>query len=191
MIDTVLGEIAEQLNQHLRRRFPSGEDRVLLSDLRDAETGGGQLLLFLAGVECGSYARLLKQQIGQPIGQGPEPGTPDDGEPLALSLLMMCAANSAAGHYREGLALLSAAIDFFHRRPVLDRNNAPTLDVRIERLLLSIENLSSAEMHSLWAILSGRYLPSVLYRVRLVGAAGPAGHARHGTVRRSDGRELS
>lgn len=191
MIDTVLGEIAEQLNQHLSRRFPGAEDRVLLSDLRDSETGGGQLLLFLAGVECASYARLLKQQIGQPIGQGPEPGTPDDGEPLELSLLMMCAANSAAGQYREGLAMLSEAIDFFHCRPVLDRSNAPTLDMRIERLLLSIENLSSAEMHSLWAILSGCYLPSVLYRVRLVGAAGPASHARRGTVRRSDGRELS
>jgi hypothetical protein len=89
-------------------------------------------------------------------------------EPLFLNLLVICAATFSGQSYPEALRFLSDAIAYFQARPVFDHQNSPGLDPRIDRLVLNIENLSNSEMHSLWSIHGGRYLPSVLYRVRLV-----------------------
>jgi hypothetical protein len=51
---------------------------------------------------------------------------------------------------------------------VFDRANSPALDPRFERITMEIENLSTAELSNLWGILGSRYLPSVLYRLRMV-----------------------
>lgn len=64
--------------------------------------------------------------------------------------------------------MIAGTIGHFQARPVLDHQNTPELDPRIDRLALDIANLSITELSQLWSILSGKYLPSVLYRVRLV-----------------------
>ena len=166
MIDAALGQMADQLNQHLRRRFQVTEDLAVLSNLHE-QNGSlvphvvNKLVLFLAGVERDSIAH----RVGQPMGLNPGLRT---AEPVFLNLLVMCAANFSGSNYPEALKFLSSAISFFQGKPVLDHQNTPELDARLDRLVLNIENLSSGEMHSLWGIHSGRYLPSVLYRVRMV-----------------------
>jgi hypothetical protein len=166
MIDAALIQIAGQLNQHLRQLFQVGEDLAVLSNL--FEPGGSavpqvanRLVIFLAGVERDSMAYRAAPQRGAG-------STLKQQEPVFLNLLMMCAANFSGSNYPEALKFLSAAVGFFQAMPVIDHHNAPLLDARLERLLLNIENLSSSEMHSLWGIHGGRYMPSVLYRVRMV-----------------------
>jgi len=51
---------------------------------------------------------------------------------------------------------------------MMNPQNTPELDPRIERLMLDIANLGIAELSNLWGVLSGKYVPSVLYRVRMV-----------------------
>jgi hypothetical protein len=55
---------------------------------------------------------------------------------------------------------------------VIDRVNSPDLDDRIEKLILDIENTPPQAMSNIWGVLGGRYLPSVLYRVRMVAVGG-------------------
>jgi hypothetical protein len=66
------------------------------------------------------------------------------------------------------LKFLSHTIGFFQAKPVLDHHNAPELDPRLEKLTFGIETLSLSELSNLWSIMGGKYLPSVLYKVRLV-----------------------
>lgn len=186
MIDAALKQVAHQLNQHLRHRFGGDEDLVVLSNLLEQNGGPvplaqNKLVLFLAGIE----RDVIAHRALPPGGLQPRTLTP---EPVYLNLLVMCAANFSGTNYAEALKCLSATIAFFQARPVLDHQNCPGMDSALERLTLNIENLSSAEMHSLWSIHSGRYLPSVMYRVRLVSVDGQWARGRDILIGQTDVR---
>ena len=189
MIDAALTQIASQLNVHLRHRFQVSEDLAVLSNLLEQNGTlvpliANKLVLFLVGVEQDAYAH---RAIGMGLNaQGQLRGA----EPVYLNLLMMCAANFSGSNYPEALKFLSGAIHFFHERPVLDHQNTPELDARLDKLVLNIENLSSAEMHSLWGIHSGRYLPSVLYRIRMVSISGQHVLGRETPISQVDPRSM-
>ena len=80
----------------------------------------------------------------------------------------MVAANFSGRHYPDALKFLSNSVSFFQRNPIFDHSNTPDLESRIDRLVLDIENLSITDLSNLWGILGGRYVPSILYRMRMV-----------------------
>lgn len=190
MIDAALALMTGQLNEHLRRSFETSEDLAVLSNLLE-QNGSlvplvvNKLALFLAGVERDAIAHRVPAAN---LGLAAQPLTTD--EPVHLNLLVMCAANFSGGNYPEALKVLSSTISFFQSHPVLAPHDAPDIRAQLVRLMLSIENLSSSEMHSLWGIHSGRYLPSVLYRVRMVSLAGQQVRARQPVVRSLDADAL-
>jgi hypothetical protein len=168
VIDRVLGHLATHLNGYYRRHFQVAEDVAVVSNLQ--EVGGApvvlsanKVVLFLSGIERDTLAHQAKGSSVS-TGQGIAQGMP----PVYLNLLVMCAANFSGSHYPEALKFLSSAIVFFQSNAVFDHQNTPDMDGRLERLALNMENLSSQEMHSLWSIHGGRYLPSVLFRVRMI-----------------------
>ncbi|HEY9103050.1 DUF4255 domain-containing protein [Chitinimonas sp.] len=172
MIDAAIGLLASQLNQHLRRCFVLTEDIVAVSNLQEPDgtpvhLASNKLVLFLNGLE-----RETAAHRGQGGGSLSRLGSLVGSEPVFVNLLLMVAANFSGNSYPEALKFLSSAIAFFQSKSVFDHQNTPELDGRLERLLLNIENLSSSEMHSLWTIHGGRYMPSVLYRVRMVSLDG-------------------
>jgi hypothetical protein len=71
--------------------------------------------------------------------------------------------------YGEALKVLSFIIQFFQHKFVFDTQNSPTLDPKIERLVLDLHSLNFEQMNHLWGILGGKYLPSVLYKMKVVG----------------------
>ena len=71
-------------------------------------------------------------------------------------------------NYLEVLKFISNTISFFQRQPLFDHQNTPGLDKRIDQLTMNIENLTMRDLSTLWGVLSGKYLPSVLYKVRMV-----------------------
>lgn len=178
MIDRVFEQLAAHLNSHFRRLFDAVEDIVVVSNLQ--ELGGvaivqatNKLVLFLSGVERDTVAHRATA-VPMTYANGVIQNAP----PVYLNLLVMCAANFSGTHYPEALKFLSAAIAFFQGNPVLNHQNTPDMDRRLERLALNMENLSSQEMHSLWSIHGGRYLPSALFRVRMITLDGGAVRGR-------------
>ena len=71
-------------------------------------------------------------------------------------------------NYPEALKFISNTISFFQKNPVFDHQNTPELDEKIEKLTLAIENISLNDLSSLWGVLCGKYMPSVLYKVRML-----------------------
>jgi len=167
VISSALTHIAGQLNESLKRALSSSEDLVVLSSLVDQDgTVAGRinnrLVVFLVNVERDSSVQRVPGGVrGALSSVSTFPG-------VHLNLHVMVAAHFAEGNYEEALKFLDHAVAFFQSRPVLDHSNTPDLDDRIERLVLDIENLSVHDLSNLWGILSGHYLPSVLYRVRMV-----------------------
>ena len=122
-----------------------------------------KLVLFLVNIEKDTSAGQ------QPNGAGLLGGARGVGyPPVHLNLYVMIAAHFPGRNYREALKFVSGAIAFFQGNPVFTHQNSPDLDRRIQRLVMDIENLSLQDLSHLWGVLSGKYLPSVLYKMRMV-----------------------
>ena len=167
MIDVAIAQVASQLNQALRRQFMVDEDLVVLANLHEQDGTvathiANKLVVSLVGVEREDLSRqgMASGLLGSRAGLYPSP--------VHLNLMVMFAANFSGTNYPEALKFISSTVAFFQGRPVFDGQNSPDLDRRLHKLTLEIENLNVSDLSNLWGILSGKYLPSVLYRMRLV-----------------------
>lgn len=166
MIYAAVSHIASQLNQFLKRSFDLGEDVVVMSSLLEqdgtlAPNINNKLLVFLVNVEKETASSRQPSLSGFERSASTYP-------PVFLNLYVMVAANFGGSNYPEALKFLSNTVSFFQRQPVFDHQSTPELDKRIDKLALDIENLNVQDLSSLWGILSGKYLPSILYKVRMV-----------------------
>lgn len=166
MIDTAIAQVAGQLNQALQRQFRVGEDLVVVCNLHEqdgtvAPQVVNKLAVFLVNVERESVPGAGPSGPGLQRSQVTAP-------PVHLNLMLMFAANYSGSNYPEALKFLASTVAFFQSRPLFTHQNTPGLDPRIDKLTLEIENLPISDLSNLWGMLSGRYLPSVLYRMRLL-----------------------
>ena len=166
MIHATINHLANHLNQFLRFSYNLAEDIVVVSNLLSQDGSvaphiNNKVVLGLVNIErdatahrAGGDSRLMQSAVYSP--------------PVYLNLYVLVAANFSGPNYPEALKFISSTIAFFQRLPVFDHQSTPDLDSRIDKLVLDIENLKTHELSNLWSVLSGRYLPSVLYRVRMV-----------------------
>lgn len=167
MIYAAVSHIASQLNQFLRRSFDLNEDVVALSNILEqdgtlAPNTSNKLVVFLVNIEKDTMS------VCSPGGSGGFTPSASTYPPVSLILYVMIAGNFNCGNYPEALKFLSNTVSFFQRRPVFDHQTTPELDRRISKLALDIENLNVQDLSSLWGVLSGKYQPSILYKVRMV-----------------------
>jgi uncharacterized protein DUF4255 len=156
MIDIAIEKIAIELNRALKQSHQAVEDLVVVSNVRESDGSvathvANKMVVSLVNVERNSAPR---RTVGA----------------SHLDLMVVFAAHFGGLAYTQGLEILSSTVAYFDGRPVLDHQNTANLDPRIDKLVLEIENLSLGDVASLWRMLGGVYVPSVLYRVRIVAA---------------------
>jgi hypothetical protein len=166
MIYSAVSHLASQLNQFLKQTHDPLEDIVLVSNLFGHDGNAvlntnNKLIMFLANLEKDTVPYRHHQ------GHAGDRSVISS-RAIYLNLYVMVAANFSGGNYSEALKFISSTISFFQRFPVFDHDVTPDLDSRIEKLMLEIENLKINELSNLWTLLGGKYLPSVLYKVRMV-----------------------
>ena len=88
--------------------------------------------------------------------------------PIHVNLYLMFASYFSGGNYQEGLKFISNTIFYLQGQSVFDQRNSPGLDSGIDKLTVEMHNLDITDLSNLWGVLSGKYLPSVLYKVRMV-----------------------
>lgn len=72
-------------------------------------------------------------------------------------------------NYLASLDFLSTAHNFFQEKAVFTPQNSPGLPLHIQKVSLEAMVLNYQEMESLWSMLGARYMPSVLYKIVIVG----------------------
>jgi len=97
---------------------------------------------------------------------------------IYLNLYVLISANfTSAGtesptlDYLEGLKRLSQVIAFFQGKNVFTQANSPllaTIDKNIERLSAELFSFNFEQMNHFWSIIGHSYLPSVLYKIRMI-----------------------
>jgi|SRR6185503_4128735 len=86
--------------------------------------------------------------------------------PIHLNLYLLFVARFS--DYKLSLRYISLILQFFLTRRVLDHENTPALDDRIEKLSMELLTLPLGEQNHLWGILRTAYQPSLLYKARMV-----------------------
>lgn len=172
MLNDVVTLLVQQLNDYLTQSEPfeigPRADKVVLPDGSAPEPLSFQL---------GAVTALLINLEEEKIPRGAEPfvrRVKVEGQTVAerihprirLSLYLLFVARFR--QYEDSLLYLSRVIDYFRCHRVLDHDNTPTLAPSIEKLIPELITLPFAEQNEVWNALRTTYLPSALYKVKLV-----------------------
>ncbi len=85
---------------------------------------------------------------------------------LRLNLYLLISANFP--NYDTGIQFLSAAVRCFQSNNVFTNENTPDMDSSLKKLIVELFTLNFEQQNHLWGSLGAKYLPSVIYKVRLV-----------------------
>lgn len=83
---------------------------------------------------------------------------------LNLQVLFVCRFKD----YLQSLRCMSLILQLFQRHRVLDHGNAPALSDRIDKIMMELHTVPMSELQGLWGLLRTAYLPSLIYRARMV-----------------------
>jgi len=169
MIDAAINHIATNVNQHLMRTFGLNEDVVVVSNILEqdgtvATHVNNKIVVSLVNIEEES---VLRNGRTPPSRHG-DGRMVETSPPIYVNLYLMFASYFSGGNYQEGLKFISNTIFYLQGQSVFNQQNSPGLDPSLDKLTLEIHNLDITDLSNLWGVLSGKYLPSVLYKLRMV-----------------------
>ena len=168
MIEEALAFLAADLNQGLARKFTAPSDLAVLApvvgnDGKSPKETENRLVLSLVSVErepiAGNTAQRQRDIAGTRFSAA---------APLNINLLVLASANFDSNAYIDGLRVLSATLAHFQAHPVYIRATHPALPSMLDRLTMEWKEASTQNLHNLWTVLGGRYLPSALYLSRML-----------------------
>jgi len=84
--------------------------------------------------------------------------------PLLLNLYVLISIHK--DDYADSLMLLGHIVQFFQFQNTFTPLSHPNLDNRVHKLILDLYTMNFEQVNHLWSTLGGKYLPSVLYKVR-------------------------
>lgn len=86
--------------------------------------------------------------------------------PLRLNLLIMIAIKQNG--YDEAMKMLSGILSFFQANPVFYSSTFPRLPDNFDKLVVELFPQSLAQQNEIWSMLKTAYLPSVVYKVKMI-----------------------
>ena len=166
MIDKTLNFLAAELNGFLSIRFPSKEAHAVVASLSSSDGTSeakieSRLVLSLVNIERETVASAIG------ITARSDNSYARYQPPLHLNLYVLVSA-SFNSNYGQALQFLSTALGFFQAKPGFDANSGADFPPELDRLNVELVSLSIQELNNLWAILGTKYLPSALYKVRML-----------------------
>lgn len=165
MLDVAFKFLAAEVNAHLLKRTGSALGKVQLTNLVNDKgewvLAEGNVGMTLLAVE---EERVLREQL-------PERAFRPGGEvllqpPLKLNPLVLFAARYK--DYDQSLHFLSHVLTFFQANPAFSADSHPGLDPRILKLAVEMLSYGPEQLNQTWAYLGSKYLPSVIYRLRML-----------------------
>jgi hypothetical protein len=165
MIYEALSCITEEINNNLKRKLQLNEDKVILSGLINQDgtvaiQGENKMVITLINVEKENAAMgAAKNNAGVFTATA---------APVSINLYVLCAAYFSSNNYAEALRFLSFTIAFFQTKSIFTAQNSPTLDPGINKLAFEMESPGPDRLNSIWTTLGAKYMPSVLYKVRML-----------------------
>lgn len=170
MIDQVLKFLASQMDSYLQQQQNNNSQNVILGNVSQIGTGedngslNNHLIISLVNIEedrisrpVNNYVRLNQLSTPQVIYRNP---------PVFLNLEILFTANYS--DYPSALLYLSYVIKFFQYKNVFTTLNSPDIPPSVNEIIFDLKTLSLQDLNNLWGILGSKYIPSVMYKARLL-----------------------
>jgi hypothetical protein len=165
LICDALTLVTDHLNVCCKQHFELNDDMVVVSELNHVSEQyllvNNKLIVALINIEKDTSS-LKHTSIATANKTLLRP-------PLQFSLTLVLAANFESSQYKLGLKILSECVQFLDVNPLIKREKGLNQSNTIEKLTIVIENLSLSESCQLWAGMGRPYLPSVIYKVQVIG----------------------
>lgn len=165
MIDQTLIFIRDQINDYFEASIQS--KKAVLGHLvnNSGQTNVSEIGLSLINIEeepalknKKPYRRISDDEISKIH------------PPVYLNLYLLVSAyfGDTEENYKEALKNLGRVISFFQAKPVFNHTNSENLNPDIEKVVTELVTMTFEQQNNLWASLGGKYLPSVIYKIRPV-----------------------
>lgn len=163
MIDVVLQTVAKELNEFFKLKFGIIDERVVISNIINQD---GSIAVKEENKIILSLVLIQEEKLG--AYKTSVPISPGGVKPIAINLFLLFSASFNEKLNIDALKFISAVIAFFQSKPLFIEQNTSGLESGMEKLSFEIFNLSIQEQSNLWSTIGGKYLPSILYRVRVI-----------------------
>ena len=149
---------------------PGGSPRVILGNvatLNDPGSSESNVLLSLVNIEEEVMLRNPENFFKRDF------NTVYKNPPMHVNITIMFGAyqpneNGLGTNYEGSISKIQKVIGFYQRNSIFERVNFPDLPAGIEKLTFELINLNLEQLHHLWSMLGGKYIPSVAYKMRMV-----------------------
>ncbi len=168
MINEALKCLVSELNEFLKSQHMFGNDlksKVLLSGIVDQ---AGQVAIKEENTIVVTLVNIEEEPVSKSYNPGNNRTTENMNNPVSINLYVLFSAYFANSNYDEALKFLALVISFLQEKNVFTTANSPTLDSNIEKMSLEMVSLSTEKLNNLWATLGAKYMPSVLYKLRML-----------------------
>ncbi|HEY9045479.1 MAG TPA: DUF4255 domain-containing protein [Ohtaekwangia sp.] len=162
MISESLTFLSTEINKFLNQKLGVNTDaRLVLGNIVKASEGeslANKVILSLINVEEDKVAKIRENFTKTPtsvIYKNP---------PVFVNIYILIAANMTL--YADSLKMVAYIMQFFQSQNYFTPLTHPSLDSRIELINVDLFSLNFEQINHIWSTLGGKYLPSVMYKVR-------------------------
>lgn len=169
MINESLQFLAQEVNKYLDAKLPGPElnqPRLVVGNIALADAAvaphpdvKNKAVLSLVNIE---EDQVIRQQGNNIAANTVNLYT---SRPVYLNLFVLFSINM--NQYDGSLDFLSGITSFFQLQNVFTPATHPSLNSRIQKMVVDMQSINFEQLNYLWSILGGKYLPSVMYKVRL------------------------
>jgi hypothetical protein len=166
MIDKVIATITKELSIYLdvvAGLDVPAIDKIKISHLFDStgDTIPAELGVTLVNIEEDRTNRAIDPYVKT------DEGFAKVNPEIKLNLFVLFTANFK-DNYSEALKFVSYVIQFFQAKNVFTTENTTELDPRVQKLIIELQPMSFEQQNYLWGMVGGKYLPSALYKFRML-----------------------
>ena len=166
MIYQALLCLAEDMNDYFKRKLHIKDEKFILSGIVNQDgtiaiDGENKMVITLVNIEKEAAASAA-------IGNGAARIIANTPQALNINLYVLFSAYYKDGNYNEALRFLAYTIEFLQGKNVFTHSNTPSLDKGISKLSFELENVGPERLNNIWTTLGAKYMPSVLYKMRML-----------------------
>ncbi|MGZ2369511.1 DUF4255 domain-containing protein [Ancylomarina sp. YFZ004] len=167
MIYSVFKLVSEKLNEHLKGKYNTPEDMVVVSTMNQAQSVDmlevhNKMVLSLVNVERETAMGIRSEHSRMSLDL-----VNKNRPPWHLNLIFVVAAVFSEKQYLQSLKVLSSTLEFFQARNVFSFTSE-TENRREWRINIEPVNVNLQELTNLWTVLGGSYYPSMVGKIRIL-----------------------
>ncbi len=167
MIQKVLPIIINELNTFFQSEYGATSDKVRLSNIVDHDgsivvEGSNQVIATLINIEEERITKASSQLNRSNAGFFSSAGS------VKLNLKILFTAYFNPSNYLEALKFISGVVYFFQQKSAFEARDFFGSDFPDERVVFELETLPYAELNNIFSMMGLKYMPSVIYKMRML-----------------------